>query len=153
GGTFGASAALGEGSGGAAYSPPDSSGSSGGNVSQGDAPANYPLKGGSGGSAPTATKPPGPRPVLTIFTASTSSVDGAAPVVQFQVKDRAARVRVRLALVNLAGHSSYRVGLGSRRTGVTQSFTPKKDLATGSYRVRITARNPARYRVVRATTL
>jgi murein DD-endopeptidase MepM/ murein hydrolase activator NlpD len=153
GGAFAASTALGEGTGGAAYSPPGSSGSSGGNVSQGEAPANYPLKGGTGGSTPTATKPVGPRPVLTIFTASTSSVDGSRPVVQFQVKDRSPRVRVRLAFVSLADHSAYRVGLGSRRTGVTQSFTPKKDLATGSYRVRITARNRAGYRVVRATTL
>jgi murein DD-endopeptidase MepM/ murein hydrolase activator NlpD len=154
GGALAASAALGESTGGAAYSPPGSSGdSSGGNVPQGEVPGNYPLKGGSGGSSPTATTPSGPRPVLTIFTASTAAVDGSRPVVQFQVRDRSRRVKVRLAFVNLADGSAYRVGLGSRRTGVTQSFTPKKDLATGSYRVRITARNRAGYRVVRATSL
>jgi murein DD-endopeptidase MepM/ murein hydrolase activator NlpD len=91
--------------------------------------------------------------VLTVFTASASAVDGSRPVVQFQVRDRSARVGVLLAFVDLSDHSTYRVGLGSRRTGVTQSFTPGRMLAAGTYRVRITARDGDGYRVVRATNV
>jgi murein DD-endopeptidase MepM/ murein hydrolase activator NlpD len=91
--------------------------------------------------------------VLIVFTASTSAVDGSRPVVQFQVRDRSRRVSVRLAFVNLADRSAYRVGLGSRRTGVTQSFTPARSLAAGTYRVRITARDGDGYHVVRATSV
>ena len=55
------------------------------------------------GGAPYSTAPQkrSARPVLTIFSATASALNAGSPVVRFQVTDRAARVRVRLAFVNL----------------------------------------------------
>ena len=112
---------------------------------------------GASGGAPYSTAPRkrSARPVLTIFSASASALNAGSPVVRFQVTDRSSRVRVRLAFVSLAGGSSYRKNLGSRRTGITHAYTwiPPHNAATGSYRVRITARDPRGYSVVRATTV
>ena len=55
------------------------------------------------GSIPPALRPA--RPVLTVFDVSPAAVAAARPagtVVRFQVRDRARRVRVRLAFVSLA---------------------------------------------------
>lgn len=132
---------------------------------------------GSGGAAnpsvPAATVPASPasgsggtpyssaphkrsaRPVLTVFSATASAVTAGLPVVRFQVIDRSARVRVRLAFASLDGNGTYRVNLRSRRTGITHAYTwaPPRKAVTGSYRVRITARDPGGYSVVRATTI
>jgi murein DD-endopeptidase MepM/ murein hydrolase activator NlpD len=90
-----------------------------------------------------------------VFSATASALNAGSPIVRFQVTDRAARVRVRLAFVSLSGGGTYRVNLGSRRTGITHAYawTPPRSAPTGSYRVRITARNPRRLRVVRAITI
>jgi murein DD-endopeptidase MepM/ murein hydrolase activator NlpD len=92
--------------------------------------------------------------VVTVFSASASALNAGYPIVRFQVSDRSGRVRVRLAFVSLAGGGTYRKNLGSRRTGITHSYTwsPPQG-ASGSYRVRITARDPQGYSVVRATTV
>jgi murein DD-endopeptidase MepM/ murein hydrolase activator NlpD len=92
--------------------------------------------------------------MLTIFSASASAVDAGYPVVQYQVTDRSRSVRVRLAFESLATRKTYRKDLGSRRTAITHTYrwTPPAN-ASGSYRVRITARNPKGYTVVRATTV
>jgi murein DD-endopeptidase MepM/ murein hydrolase activator NlpD len=141
------------------------------------APAFAVTGGGSGGAAepsvPAATVPAAPaqgsggtpysaaprkrsaRPVLTVFSATASSVNAGRPMVRFQVIDRSIRVRVRIAFVSLGGGGTYRVNLGSRRTGITHAYAwvPPRNAATGAYRVRITARDPNGYSVVRATTL
>jgi murein DD-endopeptidase MepM/ murein hydrolase activator NlpD len=74
-------------------------------------------------------------------------------VVRFQVRDRARRVRVRLAFVNLADRSTHRVNLGGRRTGVVHSYSWTRRVAAGAYRVRITARNPRGKKAVRSTAM
>jgi murein DD-endopeptidase MepM/ murein hydrolase activator NlpD len=123
------------------------------------------FSGGTGGvgSVPTADAPATPvpatpagpaRPALTIFEASPASSVSASSsraLIRFQVRDSARRVRVRLAFVSLAGERTKRVNLGRRRTGVVHSVG--RTLKPGSYRVRITAVNPSRRRVVRATTV
>jgi murein DD-endopeptidase MepM/ murein hydrolase activator NlpD len=93
--------------------------------------------------------------VLTIFSATASAINAGRPIVRFQVADRSVRVRVRLAFVSQTGGGKYRVNLGSRRTGITHAYTwtPPQHAAAGSYRVRITARDPKGYRVVRAMTM
>jgi murein DD-endopeptidase MepM/ murein hydrolase activator NlpD len=93
--------------------------------------------------------------VVTVFSASAASLNAGRPVVRFQVSDRSARVRVRLAFVSLTDRSTYRANLGTRRTGITHSFawTPPQRATAGSYRVRITVRNRAGYRAVRATSV
>jgi murein DD-endopeptidase MepM/ murein hydrolase activator NlpD len=93
--------------------------------------------------------------VLTVFSASASALNAGRPVVRFQVSDRSLRVRVRLAFASLVDRTTYRANLGVRRTGITHSYTwtPPQSAASGSYRVRITARDPQGYRVVRATTV
>lgn len=112
---------------------------------------------GSTGGTPYSSAPRrrSARPVLTVFSASASALNAGLPVIRFQVSDRSARVRVRLAFVSLAGGGTYRKNLGARRTEITHSFTwrPPAKATTGSYRVRITARDPNGYRVVRATTV
>jgi murein DD-endopeptidase MepM/ murein hydrolase activator NlpD len=130
---------------------------SGGAVDPSDPAAQVPAAtpGASGGSPySTAPQKRSNRPVLTVFSASASSLNAGFPVVRFQVTDRSARVRVRLAFVSLTGGSTYRKNLGSRRTGITHAYTwqPPQN-ATGSYRVRITARDARGYSVVRATTV
>jgi murein DD-endopeptidase MepM/ murein hydrolase activator NlpD len=112
---------------------------------------------GSTGGTPYSSAPRrrSARPVLTVFSASASALNAGLPVIRVQVSDRSRRVRVRLAFVSLAGGGTYRKNLGARRTQITHSYTwqPPKDAVAGSYRVRITARDPAGYRVVRATTI
>jgi murein DD-endopeptidase MepM/ murein hydrolase activator NlpD len=110
---------------------------------------------GSGGVPySTAPRKRSARPVLTVFSATASALNAGYPVVRFQVSDRAASVRVRLAFVSLAGGGTYRKNLGSRRTRITHSYTwTPPESATGSYRVRITARDPQGYSVVRAATV
>jgi murein DD-endopeptidase MepM/ murein hydrolase activator NlpD len=112
---------------------------------------------GPSGGAPYSTAPRkrSARPMLTVFSATASAVNAGLPIVRFQVTDRSARVRVRLAFVSLGGGHTYRKNLGSRRTAITHAYTwtPPKGAATGSYRVRITARDRAGYSVVRATTV
>ena len=109
--------------------------------------------GGSLDSIPAGA--PTGRPVLTLFNVSPASVSASAggTVVRFQVRDRAPRVRVRLAFVNLADRKTYRVNLGGRRTGVVQSYSWTRTVAAGAYRVRITARNPRGKKAVRSTTM
>jgi murein DD-endopeptidase MepM/ murein hydrolase activator NlpD len=106
-------------------------------------------------ATPVPATPAGPaRPALTIFEASPASSVSASSsraLIRFQVRDSARRVRVRLAFVSLAGERTKRVNLGRRRTGVVHSVG--RTLKPGSYRVRITAVNPSRRRVVRATTV
>jgi murein DD-endopeptidase MepM/ murein hydrolase activator NlpD len=113
--------------------------------------------GGGSGGAPYSTTPHSrsARPVVTIFSASASSINAGRPVVRFQVSDRSARVRVRLAFINLTDRSTYRANLGARRTDVTHTYTwsPPQTAGVGSYRVRITVRDPAGYRAVRGTTV
>ena len=140
------------------------------------APVAVAADGGSGGApfepAPAAAVPPpvpgenggtpyskapqkrSARPLLSVFSASASAVNAGYPVVRFQVIDRARSVRVRLAFVSLAGLGTVRKNLGARRTGITHSYTwtPPAN-ASGNYRVRITARDPQGYSVVRATTV
>jgi murein DD-endopeptidase MepM/ murein hydrolase activator NlpD len=111
---------------------------------------------GASGGSPFSTAPQkrSARPMLTVFSASASAVDAGYPVVQYQVTDRSRSVRVQLAFASLATGKTYRKDLGSRRTAITHTYrwTPPAN-ATGSYRVRITARNPKGYSVVRATTV
>ena len=92
--------------------------------------------------------------MLTVFSATASAVNAGYPVVRFQVTDRSRAVRVRLAFASLDGSGTYRKNLGSRRTGITHAYTwtPPAN-ASGSYRVRITARDAQGYSVVRATTV
>jgi murein DD-endopeptidase MepM/ murein hydrolase activator NlpD len=142
-------AASGSGSGGAPYQlGPAAEGPTGPTGSTGS--------GGSGGTPySTAPQTRSARPVVTIFSASASSINAGRPVVRFQVSDRSARVRVRLAFIGLLDHSTYRANLGSRRTQITHSYTwsPPQKAGAGSYRVRITVRDPAGYRAVRGTTV
>ena len=109
------------------------------------------------GGAPYSTAPQkqSARPVLTVFSATASALNAGSPVVRFQVTDRAARVRVRLAFVSLSSGRAYRENLGARRTGITHAYTwtPPRNSPTGSYRVRITARDPRGFSVVRGTTV
>jgi murein DD-endopeptidase MepM/ murein hydrolase activator NlpD len=102
----------------------------------------------------TAPQKQSARPVLTVFSASASAVNAGYPVVRFQIADRSRAVRVRLAFVSRSGGGTYRKNLGSRRTGITHAYTwtpPAR--ASGYYRVRITARDPQGYSVVRATSV
>jgi murein DD-endopeptidase MepM/ murein hydrolase activator NlpD len=119
------------------------------------APASPATSGTGGTPYSTAPRKRSARPVLTLFSATASSLNAGKPIVRFQVTDRSTRVRVRLAFVSLSGGGTYRVNLGSRRTGITQAYTwtPPTKAAAGSYRVRITARDPQGYSVVRATTV
>jgi hypothetical protein len=93
--------------------------------------------------------------VLTLFNVSPSAVAPAAggTVVRFQIRDRARRVRVRLAFVSLANRKTYRVNLRGRRTGRLHTYAWTRHVAPGSYRVRITARNPRGKKAVRSTTM
>jgi murein DD-endopeptidase MepM/ murein hydrolase activator NlpD len=130
---------------------------SGGATDPAPAALDVPAPAGGSGGVPYSSAPHkrSARPVLTIFSAAASALDAGLPVVRFRVSDRSARVRVRLAFVSLAGGATYRKNLGSRRTEVTHSYSwrPPQKAATGSYRVRITARDPRGYTVVRATTV
>jgi murein DD-endopeptidase MepM/ murein hydrolase activator NlpD len=121
----------------------------GDSVPAGQVPA--PATGGATG--PAGVKPASGRPTLTVFDASQAAVPASTSraLVRFQVRDAARRVRVRLAFVSLAGSGTTRVNLGRRRTGLVHSI--RRSLAPGSYRVRITAVNPRKRRVVRATTV
>jgi len=111
---------------------------------------------GQDGGSPYSTAPQkrSARPMLTIFSATASAVNAGYPIVRFQVTDRSRAVRVRLAFVGLDGGGTYRKNLGSRRTGITHAYAwaPPAE-ANGSFRVRITARDPLGYSVVRATTV
>jgi murein DD-endopeptidase MepM/ murein hydrolase activator NlpD len=105
--------------------------------------------GSGGGSSPAIA-----RPTLTIFEATPEaavSASASRALVRFQVRDGARRVRVRLAFISLTGGGTKRMNLGRRRTGVVHSVG--RSLSPGSYRVRITAVNPRKRRVVRATTV
>jgi murein DD-endopeptidase MepM/ murein hydrolase activator NlpD len=111
-----------------------------------DTPA--PAPSGSGGT------PASGRPTLSVFEAApvaAVSLSASRAVVRFQIRDYAPRVRVRLAFVSLAGAATKRVNLGRRRTGVVHSI--RRSLPPGSYRVRLTAINPNKRRLVRATTM
>jgi murein DD-endopeptidase MepM/ murein hydrolase activator NlpD len=131
-------------------------GSGGGGSSAPSVPAVPPATPGASGGSPFSTAPQkqSARPMLTVFSASASAVNAGYPVVRFQVTDRARSVRIRLAFASISTGATYRKNLGSRRTGITHAYTwtpPAK--AGGNYRVRITARNPRGYSVVRAMTL
>ena len=119
-------------------------------ISQPDGPSN---NGGAGSSVPTSPAPSRSRPVLTIFSATAAAASTTGAVVNFRVRDRARSVRVRLAFISLADRSAYRVNLGRRRTGMTHAYTWRRKVAAGSYRVRITARNPRGRNAVRSTTV
>lgn len=113
---------------------------------------------GGTGSAPAPAAPAprarvGSRPVLTIFNASSAATAGTGALVQFSVRDRARSVHVRLAFVNLGDRTTYRANLGRRRTGMTHSYSWARQVAPGSYRVRITARNARGKKAVRSTTV
>jgi murein DD-endopeptidase MepM/ murein hydrolase activator NlpD len=110
-----------------------------------------PATGGSTG--PTGANRASGRPTLTVFDASQAAVPPSTSraLVRFQVRDAAARVRVRLAFVSLDGRGTTRVNLGRRRTGIVHSI--RRSLTPGGYRVRITAVNPRKRRAVRATTV
>jgi murein DD-endopeptidase MepM/ murein hydrolase activator NlpD len=111
--------------------------------------------GSTGGLDSIPSGAPTGRPVLTVFNVSPAAVASAdgQTLVQFQVRDRARRVRVRLAFLSLADGTAYRVNLGGRRTGKQHTYTWKRKVAAGDYRVRITARNPRGKRAVRSTTV
>ncbi|MGH2980273.1 MAG: peptidoglycan DD-metalloendopeptidase family protein [Solirubrobacterales bacterium] len=116
--------------------------------------AGTPTSGGSGSApGPATSAPTTRRPTLTVFDASqaTAPASASSALVRFQVRDRARRVRVRLAFVSLAGDGTTRVNLRRRRTGIVHSV--RRSLSPGSYRVRIAAVNPRKRRVVRATTV
>ena len=119
-------------------------------------PSVPPAAPGQDGGSPYSTAPQkrSARPVLTVFSATASAVNAGYPIVRFQVTDRSRTVRVRLAFVSLDGPGTYRKNLGSRRTGITHSYTwaPPAE-ANGTFRVRITARDSLGYSVVRATTV
>jgi murein DD-endopeptidase MepM/ murein hydrolase activator NlpD len=118
----------------------------------GNAPAPASTPPGSGGTTGPDSAPAPTRPVLVIFDAAQAAAPAyGRAVVRFQVRDAAARLRVRLAFVSLAGNGTRRVNLGRRRTGKVHSI--RRSLAAGAYRVRITAVNPRGQRVVRATTV
>ena len=112
---------------------------------------------GGGGTAGRRLRPGRPRggPILTLFNVSPAAVSPAAggTVVRFQVRDRARRVRVRLAFMSLADRTTYRVNLGGRRTGRQHTYSWTRDVPAGAYRVRITARNPRGRKAVRSTTM
>jgi murein DD-endopeptidase MepM/ murein hydrolase activator NlpD len=141
-----------------AVAAPAATGASGGASDPSVPPATAPAPtSGATGGAPYSTAPQrqSARPVLTVFSATASALNAGSPVVRFRVTDRAARVYVRLAFVNLSSGGTYRANLGSRRTGITNAYTwtPPRVAPTGTYRVRITARNPRGFSVVRATTV
>jgi murein DD-endopeptidase MepM/ murein hydrolase activator NlpD len=108
--------------------------------------------GSSIGSIPDGA--PTGRPVLTLFNVSPSAVSATASgtVVRFQVRDRARSVRVRLAFVSATG-TAYRVNLGIRRTDRPHTYSWRRHVAPGPYRVRITARNQRGKKAVRSTTM
>ncbi len=110
-------------------------------------------EGGGIGSVPAGA--PTGRPQLTLFNVSPSGVSPAVSgtIVRFQVRDRARRVRVRLAFISLVDRTTYRVNLGGRRTGRLQTYSWARNVPAGSYRVRITARNPRGKKAVRSTTM
>jgi len=112
-------------------------------------------RGDAGGIGSVPAGAPTGRPVLTLFNVSPAAVAPAAggTVVRFRVRDRARRVRVRLAFVSLADRTTYRVNLGGRRTGREHTYSWRRSVAPGSYRVRITARNPRGKKAVRSTTM
>jgi murein DD-endopeptidase MepM/ murein hydrolase activator NlpD len=112
-------------------------------------------RGGAEGVGSVPAGAPTGRPVLTLFNVSPAAVAPAAgdTVVRFRVRDRARRVRVRLAFVSLADGTTYRVNLGGRRTGRVHTYSWSRAVAAGSYRVRITARNPRGRKAVRSTTM
>ena len=120
-------------------------------ITQPDAPSST----GGAGSAPAAAprRANRARPVLTIFDASSAATAGSGAVVQFRVQDRGRSVRVRLAFISLADRKTYRANLGRRRTGRTHSWSWRRKVPAGAYRVRITARNARGRKAVRATTL
>jgi murein DD-endopeptidase MepM/ murein hydrolase activator NlpD len=134
----------------------DSGGSGGAPFEPTPAAALPPPVAGEDGGTPYSAAPQkrSARPLLSVFSATASAVNAGYPVVRFQVIDRARTVRVRLAFVSLAGLGTQRKNLGSKRTGITHSYTwtPPAN-ASGNYRVRITARDPQGHRVVRATTV
>ena len=115
-------------------------------------PGTSPSGGGIG--SPPAGAPTG-RPVLTLFNVSPSAVAPTAggTVVRYQVRDRARSVRVRLAFVSVADRKTYRVNLGSRRTGRLHTYAWSRSVTAGPYRVRITARNQRGKKAVRSTTM
>lgn len=110
---------------------------------------------GNGGMDSAPPGAPTGRPVLTIFNVSPAAVSPSAggTIVRFQIRDRARRVRVRLAFVSLTDRTTYRVNLGGRRTGRLQTYSWSREVAPGAYRVRITARNPRGKKAVRSTTM
>jgi murein DD-endopeptidase MepM/ murein hydrolase activator NlpD len=111
--------------------------------------------GGAGGIESVPAGAPTGRPVLTLFNVSPAAVAPAAggTVVRFRVRDRARRVRVRLAFVSVADRKTYRVNLGGRRSGRLHTYSWTRTVAPGAYRVRITARNPRGKKAVRSTTV
>ena len=117
-------------------------------------PAGTDSDGGGGIGAAPAGAPTG-RPQLTLFNVSPSGVSPtvSGTIVRFQVRDRARRVRVRLAFISLVDAKTYRVNLGGRRTGRLQTYSWGRNVPAGSYRVRITARNPRGKKAVRSTTM
>src|SRR4051812_27398568 len=98
-----------------AASAPVASGATGGapdpSVPAAEVPAATP---GASGGVPYSTAPHkrSARPVLTVFSASASALNAGSSVVRFQVTDRSARVRIRLAFVSLAGGGTYRKNVG-----------------------------------------
>ena len=114
-----------------------------------------PAGNGGGGLESIPRSAPTGRPVLTLFNVSPAAVAPAAggTVVRFRVRDRARRVRVRLAFVSLADRTTHRVNLGGRRTGREHTYSWTRDVTPGQYRVRITARNPRGKKAVRSTTM
>jgi murein DD-endopeptidase MepM/ murein hydrolase activator NlpD len=117
-------------------------------------------------SAPVAPAPAGGsgdafthvRPVLTVFDAASASSTTSGTLVRFRIRDRARSVRVRLAFVSLADGTTYRVNLGRQRTRILHTYawsgrSGGEAVAAGTYRVRITARNPRGKSTVRGTTV
>ena len=96
------------------------------------------------------------RPVLTVFDAASASSTTSGTLVRFRIRDRARSVRVRLAFVSLADGTTYRVNLGRQRTRILHTYAWSgraggEAVAAGTYRVRITARNPRGKSTVRGT--
>jgi hypothetical protein len=99
------------------------------------------------------------HPVLASFQVSRTSIFayGRPATISYQINDRSPYVRVRLAFLRTDDpHAIYRFNLGRKRTGAPHTFrwrgiSENEPATQGSYRFRITARDPEGNRLVRSS--